>query len=186
MASPSPSQALKVPGRLCINPTNLSAVYPHGGTAMGLVKGSAFQPRLQYHPITGEERGGAMVDAISAGHEGVFVAVLDAWDKDAVIATFLNAAAGSTTGRAVWKMNESTDGVRAGALASGQSAALYFSPIADQHPGVLFYKAIPMPDAQSALPFSLSERFGVPMVWRAVGDDDGDVWEVGLREDLTL
>lgn len=186
MGSPSPAQVLKVKGRLCVNPNNLAAAFPHGGTALGQMTGGSFTPSIEYRENTSEEDGGSMVDAIAAGHRGRFVAILAAWDRDAVVSTFINATSGSVTSRPVWSQNARTDSVRAGVLASVNAASLYFSPDAKQHPGLLIYRAIPMSEPQGSMAFSLAARFGVPMVWRAVPNEDGEVWQVGLREDLTL
>ncbi len=44
MGTTDVSQVLRVPGRLCINPTNLATAWPHGGTGLGVVGSSVLEP----------------------------------------------------------------------------------------------------------------------------------------------
>lgn len=187
MATPSPTQALKVRGRLCWDPTDLTGTYPFGGTALGLVRGTALRVRTAHHVIRAEEFGGAPVEALYTADEYTFVAILSSWDADAATNLLLDAAAGSTTSRPVVKQRPTVDDKRAGTLVSTQAGILYFSPDADQHPGVLMRRALPMPEESGTWQLSLAHEFGVPMVFLATPPDDGNpAVEVGLREDLTL
>lgn len=187
MAVPSAAQALKVRGRFAWNPTDLSTAYPHGGTALGLVRAPELRVRAATHVVRAEEHGGIPVDAVYAGEEYLVGAVLSGWDKDALTAVFLDTVAGATTGRMIVRSRPNTDDVRAGTLVSSKAGILYFSPFAAQHPGVLVYKALPMLVEQTTWSFNLAEEFGIAVVWLAVPDDDGNpVIEVGLREDLSV
>ena len=44
MSTPNARDVLHVPGRLVKNPTSLSLVFPHGGTALGIVRAIVFKP----------------------------------------------------------------------------------------------------------------------------------------------
>ena len=186
MGAPSPSQALRVNGRFCWNPTNLSGAYPFGGTALGFAKGAAHRVRFSAHVVRAEEWGNVPVDAVYPGEEHVISAILSAWDSDAVGNSFLDTATGATTGRKVLKIRASTVSVRAGALMSTLAGILYFSPDADRNPGVLMHNAIPMRPEQSETAYNIASEFGMPMIWIATPDASGDVVSVGLRQDLTL
>ena len=186
MATPDVRRALKVSGRICWDPTSLSGTYPFGGTALGLVRGVALRVRETNHVIRAEEFGGVAVDAIYAGEEYVLAAVLSSWDVDAVAQSFLDHATGATTARPVIQSRVATDAVRSGALVSDRAGILYFAPDSDQHPGVLFRKALPMRQESAEWAFNLASEFGIPHIWLAVPDDDGEIAYVGLRQDLAL
>ena len=187
MGAPSASQALRVNGRFCWNPTDITTgSYPWGGTSLGFAKGSAHRVRFGAHVVRAEEWGGAAVDAVYPGEEHVISAILAAWDSDAIAALFLDTATGATTGRKVLKSRATTDSKRAGYMMSGLAGILYFSPDADRNPGVLMHNAIPMRPEQSETAYNIASEFGLPMLWVSTPDASGDVVSVGLRQDLTL
>ena len=186
MAAPDVRNALRVNGRLCWGPTDLSGTYPFGGTALGGVLGTALKIRSTSYVIRAEELGGRPVDAIALGEEYTLAVVLAGWDLDAVTTLALDSATGATTGRAVLQGRPGVDAKRAGALVSDRKGILYFSPDADQHPGVLFRNALPMPREDGSIGFNLAEELGTPMLFLAVPDEDGESVYVGLREDLAL
>ena len=186
MANPDVRNALKVKGRLCWEPSSLATAYPHGGTALGLTKGMAVTFRQTAHTITAEEFGGAPVEAIYAGQEIVLSAILASWDFDAIALGFVDQSTGATTGRKVIEYRVQTDDKRAGGKVSTLAGILYFSPVADQHPGVLFHRALPMQQEGASLTMTLAEDWGFPFQWTAAPNEDGEICSVGLREDLTL
>ena len=186
MGTPDARQALKVPGRLCWNPTDLTGTYPFGGTALGLMRGHELEILPRRHPLTAEERGGMTVDHVYLGDEYRFAAILLAWDLDLVPALMLDGDVGGTTGQASLAPNVVTGSSVPGSLLSDQSGVLYFSPNADQHPGVLFYRALPMFADRGSVSFNLAREFGIPYVWHATPDDTGRTVAVELRQDMTL
>lgn len=186
MGATDARQALQVNGKLCWNPTDLSAAYPHGGSQLGFMKSHALKVRTGQHVIRAEELAVA-VDVIFAGEEWVFAAILSSWDVDAVVLLNRDAAAGAVTGRPVLKHRTATDGVRAGVLASTLAGILYFSPDSDAHPGVLLKNAMPLKEESATLEFNLAAQFGDPYVFLATPPNDSDQpGEIGLRQDLVL
>lgn len=186
MAAPDVRRALRVSGRLCWNPTDLSGSYPFGGTALGLVRSAALRVRETPHVIRAEEFGGIPVEAVYTGEEYVLACVLSSWDADAVSLTSEDSSAGGATGRRVLSSRPGASGARAGSLVSSRSGILYFSPESDSHPGVLFRKALPFREGISEWALRIAEEFGIPQLWLAVPDADGDTLQVGLRQDLSL
>ena len=186
MSTPDVRTVLKVQGRLCWNPTDLSGTYPFGGTALGLTRNKSLRLRASHHVVRAEEYGGAAVGALYAAQEAVFVAMLAAWDGDALSTIAQDSGAGATTGRRVVRLRHTTDGSRAGELVSGNEGILYFAPDADTYPGILFRAALPMLEEDGTWPMHLGEEFGIPAIFLATPDTSGNVYEIGLRQDLTL
>jgi len=186
MSASDVRRALQVNGRLCWDPSDLSTgSYPWGGTDLGYLRAHAIRVRQPTHVIRAEELGVA-VDAIYAGEEWIFAAVLGEWGRQAITKLSLDAAAGATTGRVVQKFRTTTDGVRQGELVSNQSGILYFSPDADAHPGVIFHKALPMREESSTVEMNLASKFGIPMIFLAAPTVAGLVVTVGLRQDISV
>jgi hypothetical protein len=186
MATASPKDILRVPGRLCLDPTDLSTAFPHGGTALGVTRVAAWAGGERGVPITAEEYGGVTVEAVHSIETAAFSCIYRAWDKDALAATLVDTVAGGTTARQVWQARVQTDDVRPGTLLSTKAGILYWSPLADAHPGLLVYHALPMPEAASRLQFSAIEPFEIAAVWHASPDDQGRLFAIGLRDDLSI
>ena len=184
MAASDVRNALKVNGKICWDPTDLTTAFPHGGTALGLVRGSALRVRTSNHVLRAEEWGGVAVDAVYMAEEYVFACILSGWDTDAVTTLQRDQTAGAATARRVLRSRLQNEDTRVGKLVSTNSGKLYFSPIAAQHPGVLFRCALPMPEESGTWSFNLSEEFGVPMVFLAAPDSTGEPAQVGLIDDL--
>ena len=55
MGAPNAMQALRMPGRFCVNPTDLTAAWPHGGTGIGLKVQTRLRLREGFMPIQAEE-----------------------------------------------------------------------------------------------------------------------------------
>lgn len=184
MSLPDVAKALRVDGRMCWDPTDLTLAYPHGGTALGLITGNEVNEKRVNHRITAEELGGVVVDAVYTGIDLVITALLAAWDNDALELGYQDTSVGTVTGRRIIHYRTQTEDVRAGGLVSAKAGILYFSPLADQHPGVLFHNALPMPQDESNVVTNNAEMYGKPFQWIASPDDNGKQATIGLRQDL--
>ena len=138
--------------------------------------------------VTAEEWGQVPVEAVYAGESAVFAAVLREWDNDALSNIFPNTGTGTVSADRTILGRSSGVGVnRAGYLLSNKSFILLFSPKAvDRHPMVLVRKAVPMVDEAATLSLSLAEEFGIGVVFHAIPDSSGRLYDIGKREDLTL
>lgn len=188
MANPTPSDILKVSGRLCSAPTDLSTAYPHGGTALGTVGKAQYDFAIGTRAIKAEELG-TTVEVLYTGEEGIFSCVLRGWDRDALANVFLDTAAGSTTGRRIVQGRTQVDTVRAGSRLSPNAVLLYFSPRNSQHPGILIYQAIPMPEQAARVNATLNTEVQIAAQWRITPDSaraGQPLYQIGLAGDLTL
>lgn len=185
MASARPEDTLSVPVNVCTNPTDLSTDFPHGGTALGLLRpgDSHWQAGVGTFPIVSEEWGHATA-TISTGTVATLSMFLRQWDGDALSATHLNTETGATTGRTMAHLDVGENEKRPGSTHAG--VVLYLSPRADQHPGLLLFHASSSA-FQDPMSFATARPFEIPLVWYAQpADVDGDsrVWTQGLRDDL--
>lgn len=183
MANADPRDVLKVPGQLCINPTDLSVAFPHGGTALGLVARSRWVERITTRPIMAEEYGTAVV-VLKTVREPVFRCVLRGWDRDALEEVFLDTVQGGSTGQRVVRGRVKTDRFRAGAVLS--SSVMFFSPDNSQHPGLLLFAAVAYPEDVAEINFSLASEVQIAAAWRATPNSLGRDFEVSPRGNLTL
>lgn len=182
MAAPDLSKILIVPGRLCINPGNLSTAWPHGGTGLGLTADVVVRPGQNYVAIPHEYYGDENYAFILTGQAWTLSAKLRSFDSDAVHALFPYNAVGTTSGEyGVVYPNGSVPG----AIVS--SVKLLFTPDDDEnHPFVYFPNAIPLIDKAAALDARLNEEFTTAVVFHAVRDGSGRVAMIQRKEDLTL
>lgn len=188
MAQGSVRDILRVPGQLCLDPTDLSIDFPHGGTAIGIVRDIEFRYGIRTGLVTAEEWGSTPVETVFSGESAVLACVLREWDDDAINSIFLNTTV--TTGFAERRSvisRAATDGKRAGALLSSKSSIVCFSPLAlNDHPMLIVRKGIPLVDESAMLQASLAEEFGVAVVWQAIPDATFQVYDIGRRGDLVL
>lgn len=192
MADANVRDILRVPGRLYINPSDITAAPPFGsGTAIGLTRDVEFRMGLRTGVVTAEEWGSAPVEVVHSGEAAVLACVLREWDDDAIALVFPNTGAGALSGNATVLGRSFGAGVnRAGYLLSAQSAVLLFAPLSldgtPAHPMVIVRKAIPMVEETAMLQMSLAEELGMGVVFQAIPDSSGRLYDVGARDDLTL
>tara|TARA_B100000686_G_scaffold145595_1_gene153091 strand:- start:939 stop:1505 length:567 start_codon:yes stop_codon:yes gene_type:complete len=188
MSSGSVRDVLRIPGKLVINPTDINAAYPHGGTEMGLTRDSQMRFGIKTSLVHAEEWGNQPVESVYCGESAVFAAVLREWDNDAISNIFPNVGTGAVSGDKTILGRVAGAGVnRAGYLLSNKSFVLLFSPKSvDRHPMVIIRKAIPMVEEASMLQLSLAEEMGIGVVFQAIPDSSDRLYDIGRREDLTL
>lgn len=180
MATPDVRNVLKVPGYLVKNPTDLSAAFPHGGTALGLVRGIELRIVPRAREVTAEEWGGQRVATVYCGETAILAAVLRTWDAAMFPSVFPNAS--STT----IDMKVASPSVAPGTVLT--PFKLLFSPVAlTYHPFVYFREATGLPDAAAKLQLSLKDELGTAVVFRAqASTTGGSVYQVGGRSAITL
>ena len=176
---PNASQILYAPGKLCYNPGDLGSAYPHGGTALGIVKSIALSPQVKLALVTAEEYGGAVVEAMPGTAESWgLTCVLRDFDADAVGKVFGNFAGGVVT---------EPGANRAGRLMSSSSVVLCFSPNAPTiAPAVVFHRAIPLVQESAVLAMSRAAEFGVPISFLAIRSIAGKTISMGPIGSIAL
>jgi len=182
MSAPVAQHIDHVPGYLCADPTDLSAAFPHGGTALGVCRDQRFRPGTRHFPVVAEEFG-QVVEGVYVGQSGVFVAVMRQLDDDMLLKMFRGAAAG-TSGRTLVGADETDDADRAGIAPT--PVVLYFSPLSDTQPGIILYRAVPLVDQAAEINGRLDDDVGTAVMFLATPDDQGRSYAIGLRGDLSL
>jgi len=195
---------IRVAGRICINPTDISdsEVFPFSGTALGITRDAELRFNVQTRLVKAEEFGSQVVEAVTAGESALFAFVLREFDNDALAAIFPNTATGTTTGNVTIEGRVSGVGVnRSGYLLSNKAVKLLFAPRVentvptagsttnlplDEQPMVLIRKAIPMIEETAMLQLSLKQELGIGVLFQAIPDSSGRLYDVGRRGDLTL
>lgn len=184
MTTPNVRDNLKIPGRLSMNPTDLGAVYPHGGTPLGVCEEIVVRPEARYQFVTAEEYGGERVEG-SVTYEGiVLAAVLKSYDLDMISKVFPNASAGSVSGKVALAAPGS---VRTGARLSDRSCVLCFTPDdEDRHPMLIVRRAIPAVEESAQLTLRIDESWALGVVFYGIRDSSSRLYSYGLRRDLSL
>ena len=187
MASSDPRAALRNPGRLIKSPTDLSAASPYGGTDLGLIHRVRWRDGFRSRGVGAEEYGGVEVEFIVYREACALVAVLRGWDADALAAAFPGVTTGSGSGRAVYSQSHDVQAQSAGARLADRAHVLLFAPLAAaEHPAVLIYNAVPVPEAAAEVQFSLDAEMDRAVAWRGIPNSDRQAFAVGLLEDLSL
>lgn len=184
MATADLNDALNVPGRLSWNPTSVSSAYPHGGTALGFVRGVAVRRVEARRELTDEAFGSEVYDVISCGENWALACIFRSYDADAIGVLFPNTSTGTVAKRKI----VATPGTnRPGLLLSEKSGKLLFTPLdSDRAPAVLFYKAIPLTDETLEMNKALDKREEYGALFVAVRDSSDRIEQMGLLRDLTL
>ena len=187
MSAATALQAMRVPGALAVGPTNLSTAFPHGGTALGLVRAVIVRRRELRFDVTAEEYGGAIVDTLYRGEEWSLVFELRGWDNDAISALFPNTTLPTVSGERTIQFPQTT---KIGGVLQGASAVkLIFTP-EDQarHRAVYFRSAIPLLAEEVDMRHARAEEMTVAAGFRALRDGvtANSSVQVALVEDLTL
>lgn len=174
-----------VEGFLCIDPTDLTAAFPHGGTAIGTVRDEEFRPGPQERAIFAEEYG-VNIEVYHAGWDPVFLCVLRDYDDDAVSAIWPDV---TTTGlsRPGLQARVSANDFRAGKRMSDLAVKLLFSPRAlDAHKFIVLYKAIPIVQPDASILLNLGDEIGTGVMFRGIPDATGRLFQERFRADLDL
>lgn len=184
MAAGSNARVLRVPGRICANPTTTSGSFPYGGTALGKTRGLTVQNLAGFFPITAWELGGAPVEYLHRGEAWMAHGFLWSWDNDAVALVWPNSAVGAITQH---RRIVGPGTVKPGHRLSALSAKILFVPDdLTRAPAWILRKAVPMPKEGSSFVFDRDEDFGLEVAFMGIPDAQGDTFECGRFEDISL
>jgi hypothetical protein len=194
-AGHDPRKVMRVPGRLAYGCTDLTAVWPHGGTGLGSVRQVAWVERSVPYPITIEAMGGEAVEYVEPGVDVFLTFVLRTNDDNALQKVFRNTAAGTTSQR---RLVTEPGTVRAGNWMSGRAVTpLVFTPEGSTHawaratpdvdaPFIVLYSAIPMIRDDLEIPLERTDEWAIQTTWRGIRDSSARVFARGARKDITL
>lgn len=183
MASGNISRVIRGQGRIVINPVNLNAVYPHGGTEVGKTNLCVLAVLGQTLRIDCEGLGEA-TDVLTRNNQYVFSCFLRGWDDDAVEQLLKpNYVKGAVSGHAVYQ--------EPGAKAPGESSLdrsvilLYVPDDLIHVPAMLIYRGIPNWSDGSEFAFQREdEEIGLPLAVDCLRDDDDKILKIGRFADL--
>lgn len=182
MSTANANNIIRLKGRLVKNPTNLSTAFPHGGTALGMVREGVFRFGYKSKDITAWEWGNQVVDTLYCGDSAIMSFVIRDYDGDMLDATIPNVSSSTIIGVA------SGSGLkRAGTLLSVEAITLLYSPDAvDDHPHILIYKALPMLQETAELQTSLKHEIGIAAMVKAIPDSQKRTYVIGKRNKISL
>lgn len=170
-------------GRLVINPTDLTAAYPFGGTELGFIQDTFVEPTQVTVPVRAEEWGNVVVDTIDGGRGYILGANVRGGDDDAMSTFFPKTVVGSATGRR--NIRETTTGApRAGSLGSARTVDLVFAPDdLRNHRMVQIPRAIPLIDESASLAHQLSTEQIIGVLFMAIPDATGALYNAFFQAD---
>jgi len=182
MATKTPRRIRHVPARVAINPTDLTASFPHGGTEIGTVRDIVLRTDVRHAQVVAEEFG-EVVEDVFVGSSVIAAMVIREFDSDAVSTLFPWAVTGSSSGEPVVRYPTTS---QAGDLRSGDAVTLIITPVDEaRHPATILYSAVPMVDDAAELTYSLEREFAVAAMFQGLRDGSGRIYEIGRLEDLT-
>lgn len=175
---------IRAPGRVVLNPTDLSGEFPYGGTALGSLRQCALAP-LGANYVVQCEGLGRPSDILHGTNRFLLSFFLRGWD-DAALATLLptSAATGATTQHQTLAA-PATQNTGGTALARAAS----FLVVPDDTvavPCVLIYRGVVRWSAGAELMWQRREELGLPLSVECLRDGTSRVLQVGRLEDLTL
>jgi len=184
------NELLRSPGRLCVNPTDLSTDYPHGGTDLGNIRKCFSRPVLRYYRVRAEEFGGRMVERTHFAEGEIVSVVFRGMNDEALQRSFPNSEEGDTTGHrllfspAADDDNENRDGTRD----SERAFSLCFSPDdRDNGVTVLLQKCLPMLEESYQLALQAKVDVEHAVVFETIPTiADARPWQAGHWQDITI
>lgn len=186
MAAANVRNVMFVHGRLAKDPTDLSAAFPHGGTALGLFGAIHLRLMPVRGEITAEEFHGQVYEVIEGATNVIIGATLREWDNDAVSALFPGTTLETASGFRSVALTETT---QRGALGSSRAVKLIFSPTnKEHHLAVILYRAVPLLKESTEASLSRAREFGLPVMFLGLpdGSSPGRIHQVNRLEDLDL
>ncbi len=149
MADLKVQDVLSVPGRFVVTPTDLTAAFPYGGTALGINSDVEYQPGYDYRPILLREKGLAKsVDFVERPGTGTLTFLIRQWDPD-FQGIFWPTTSSQTDGSELLTI----PGGKSTRLIGGNGVKLLYAPLDESKIAVLFYNAIPALAEPMNLPF---------------------------------
>ena len=184
MSIATPSRVLRVPGRLVVAPTDLSAAFPFGGVAVGNVRTVVLQSLGGNFRVMAEGLGETS-NVLEAEHHWVFSCFLRGWDDDAVAQLWGdNYALGAVSQHATVNIPGTA---MAGASALGRAKKLLYVPDDPvRAPAVLVYRGVPDWSEGAELAFQRGAELGLPLAVECVRDTSDRILSIGRLADLTL
>ena len=200
MAPGKPNQMRRLKGNLVLNPDDLTAAYPYGGTELGMCRSATFVFGISYTPIQAEEFGGIVSEYVFTGESAVLSAVLREYDDDMVATVFHSGIEGENddtskntkSGKPVIKGAVGAGVGGTGQVTAGQSInsravrVLFVPDDRDNHEFLVLYTAIPMVHEATEMKLTASDWAEIGVVFHAIPDAAGKLYQFGRKSDIAI
>lgn len=178
MAAPDPDKSKRVHGQLILNPTDLSASFPYGGTQLGSISSFYFIPGQRTVRLKAKEKGRTALmvhveDDLTAGF------VLREQSDDAMSYAF----PGTTDGASAKLVNFPTK--LSGTELTGNKLLFAATNVSENY-SLLIYNAVVEFDATNRIRLSALKETVIPILVTGMEDGSGRIAKWGLLEDFTL
>jgi hypothetical protein len=185
MATPVSRNVIRMPGRLIKDPTSLSSDTP-GGTELGIVRDIYWMPGLKVERLHAEEFGAKIAAPVVEEH-AIMACTLRSWDDSMISAVFRNVQTSQYNETGILGKVSGSGVNRAGYDMVNKGFKLFFLPDSpDYHRSLIFYNAVPVVDESLQLQLSISEEFGLSIMFEAFPDSRGWTYAFDMRDALTL
>lgn len=177
------TKSLRPAGRLVIDPTDLGIAFPHGGTFLGHAARIELVFNQSIREIPDEFLGGEPIEDIIRHENPILIVVIRALPEEALKTVF----AGFTAGVSGAPVPAYPSGSK-GRLGSDSRVKILYSPRdAANHPGLIFYSAVPAFDVASRLQMMIGADLGFAIAFRGRRDGSDRVYAGPARfSDLSL
>lgn len=179
MAAGKPSSIRYQDARIVVNPTNLAAAYPHGGTEIGLFADVRFRPGSRIVTTEAEEYGGAPANHGQMQGESRLVLLSRGWDAELMELL----PGGSKTGTPA---RGALDGVGGSSGLALTEHKILVVPSSESDLYVYLPAAVLLVGETAELRSRLSEEWQVALVFGAQPAAGGVYHRVRFKQDLTL
>lgn len=189
--TPSAWQTLRMPARLVASPTNMSAAFPFGGTALGASRDVKVTWGFNAGIIVDEGFMDPYFGAVAGSHGIVVSCRFRALDPDAVKRVFLNTKLGTWNDRKIYEAPKSADSgyARPGSKLEDKNFALLIAPEDEvRHPFFILYNAMPILAADAEGDFSRASEFGIKVGFHGCCDTESTArrFDWGRKGSITL
>lgn len=177
-------KSLRVPGRLCADPTGISS-FPHGGVDLGEALRVELVPSQSVRPIIAEEYGGEAVDYIIRNQEVSLVCLMRGFPTEMMSRVWPGGSGSGATAKVNYPGAGAAD---RGYLGSTRSFKILFSPQDTvNHCGIILYEAVPLFTETSQMQAMVTEELGMAVVLRGLRRaSDEKVAEVARLASISL
>lgn len=157
---------LRVPGRLVVNPTDLTLAFPYGGTPLGLVVGIGVHGTHEFELLREEGLGFAHPDGIELGEFWSIACVVRDPRQSNAGFLYVGTEAGAVTGELGVTVPSTSN--PPGSALSARSMSVLFAPLDElSHWFVYFPNAISV-DAEQGGDLDAAKEFGEPVRFLAL------------------
>jgi len=188
MATADTKKTFKLRGSLVKDPTDLTAAFPHGGTALGLVGDFKIQiqPRAKAI-VTAEEWGGVEVGSSYQADMVKLAGVLREFDKDAIQQCFANTVEGTVTQNRGIRETLTSSGLKPGEDTAAKAFKVLIAPEDPDHvPGFLLYNGDPHHKELTSINVGPTEAWGIQIGFLGLPDASFRIYAHEFLSDMDI